>query len=72
MDFIRLCLKDFERSKFNLGRQGEANTIGEGSANLPKVSLWLPCFGAVTIAIFTERLKAYLLRYVFFRIDGIR
>ena len=45
VDFIRLWLEDFERAKFNLGRQGEANIISEGSANLPKASSWLPCFG---------------------------
>ena len=44
VDFIRLYLENFERARFNLGRQGEANIIDKGSANLPKASSWLPCF----------------------------
>lgn len=39
VDFIRLYLENYERARFYLGRQGEANIISEGSANLPKVNL---------------------------------
>ena len=30
VDFIRLYLENYERARFYLGRQGEANIISEG------------------------------------------